>query len=72
MWKALGRFMGAVVTGDTAAALDVLSEAPEQKPEEPHAEGDPPCGKVDGETRCMGHGVDGVCVMGSEAKPGGA
>lgn len=63
MWKQLGRLMGAVVMGDPTAALDVLSEAPDVEPPKPRAEGDPPCGAVDGKLRCSGHGAGGVCVM---------
>lgn len=64
MFGQLAKFMGALALGDVEGVAKVLSEAPEETPPAPRAEGDPPCGKADGQTRCMGHGVDGNCIMG--------
>lgn len=66
MWQALSRFCGALLEGDAGKVVEVLHESPDSPPEKPRAEGDPPCGKVDGETKtkCMGHGPGGSCVMG--------
>jgi hypothetical protein len=67
VWDHFVKLSLAVATGDHAKALEVLHEQPEEPEVPPSKEGDPPCGKADGELRCCGHAADGHCVMGSVA-----
>ena len=58
-----------------AAAAETLKNAtPQGQPDAPAAkpepkDGDPPCGRRDGDLACLGHGLGGMCVFGKGEAP---
>ena len=75
MLETLGKVAVKLATGDVVGAAETLKNAtPQGQPDAPAAkpepkDGDPPCGRRDGDLACLGHGLGGMCVFGKGEAP---